>query len=271
MFEKFIKVSFNEFGNIPIYCVSLPGYTCRFGSNYTGVNLQTLQDKDMILLLQINIRDGISTVMGDRYVKSDGNKKILYVDANSLYGQSMSQALPYDEIKFDKNVKFEDILNSPDDSVVGYFIEVDIKHPDNIKQKTKHFPFAPVNNKINPVDFSDYMKKIKPSTHNETRKLLCDWTIKRNYLIHYRMLKFYLRHGVIVDKIHEIISFKQSKRLEKYIKFNTQKRNKAKTDFERDFRKLLNNAFYGKTKENVPNRLLKKFNKKDNTDEIIKQ
>ena len=73
------------------------------------------------------------------------------------------------------------------------------------------------------------------------------------------MLKFYVRHGMVVDKIHEIISSKQSKWLEKYINFNTLKRNKAKNDFEKDFYKLLNNAFYGKTMENVRNRLGLKF------------
>ena len=85
------------------------------------------------------------------------------------------------------------------------------------------------------------------------------------------MLKFYIRHGMIVDKVHEIISFKQSKWLEKYISFNTQKRNKAVNDVEKDFYKLLNNAFYGKTMENVKNRLKIKFVKKDDYREIIKQ
>ena len=74
-------------------------------------------------------------------------------------------------------------------------------------------------------------------------------------MVHYTMLKFYVKHGMIIDKIHEIISFKQSKWLEKHITFNTQKRNKAKNEFEKDFDKLLNNAFYGKTMENVRNRL----------------
>ena len=110
VFEKFIKVSVNEFGINPLYCVSLPGYTWQCGLKYTGINLQTLKDKGMILLLENNIRGGISSVMGDIYVKSDDNKKILYVDANNLYGHSMSEPLPYDEIKFDQNVKLEDIL-----------------------------------------------------------------------------------------------------------------------------------------------------------------
>ena len=84
--------------------------------------------------------------------------------------------------------------------------------------------------------------------------MLCDWTDKKNYLVHYRMLKFYVRHGMTVEKIHEVKSFKQSKWLEKYINFNTQKRNKAVNDFEKDFYKLLNIAIYGKTMENVRNR-----------------
>ena len=202
--------------------------------------------------------------MGDRYVRSDENKKILYIDANNLYGHSMSQHLPYDGIKFDKSIKLEDILNTPDDSDIGYFVEADLIYPDNIKQKTKNCPFAPVNKKINPDDFNDYMKEIKPDNYVQSSKLICDWSDKKNYLIHYRMLKFYVRHGMIVNKFHDIISFKQSRWLEKYINFNTQKRNKAKNDFEKDFYKLLNNAFYGKTMENVRNRLKIKFIKKDN-------
>ena len=265
VFEKF-KVSQNEFKINPLYCVRLPGYTWQCGLKYTGINLQTLQDKDMILLLEDNIRGGISSVMGDRYIKSDDNKKISYIDANNLYGHSMSQPLPYDENKFDKNIKLEDILNTPDDSDFGYFIEVDLKYPDNIKEKTKNFPFAPVNKKINHDDFNDYMKEIKPDIYLQPKKLICDWSDKKNYLVHYRMLKFYIKHGMVVDKVHNVISFKQSRWLEKCTT-----RNQAVNDFEKDFYKLLNNAFYGKTTENVRNRLKIKFNKKDDHGEIIKQ
>ena len=160
VFEKFIKISVNHYDINPLYCVSLPGYTWQCGLKYTGINLQTLQDKDMILLLENNIRGGISSVMGDRYVESNGEKKIMYFDANNLYGHSMSEPLTYDEIKFDNNVELEDILNTPDDIDIGYFVEVDLKYPDNIKEKTKNFPFAPVNKKSNPDDFNDYMKEI---------------------------------------------------------------------------------------------------------------
>ena len=69
------------------------------GLKYTGIFLQTLQDKDLILNSENNISGGSSAVMGDRYVKSDENKKIFYMDATLSYGHSMNQPLPYDEIE----------------------------------------------------------------------------------------------------------------------------------------------------------------------------
>ena len=203
VFEKFIKVSVNEFGINLLYCVSLPGYTWQCGLKCTGINLHTPQDKDMILSLENNIRGGISSVLGDRYIKSDENKKIKYIDANNLYGHSVSQPLPYDEIEMwhghphlYKNW-LEGIFYTPDDSDIGYFIEVDLRYPDNIKEKTKNFPFAPENKKID-TNNSDYMKEIKPSNYTQTKKLICDWTDKKNYLVHYGMLKFYVGRGMIV-------------------------------------------------------------------------
>ena len=93
-FEKTVQASVNEFGINPLYCVSLPGCTWQCGLKYAGMNLQTLQDKDMSLLVENNIRGGISSVMGDRHVKSVDNKKIISADSNNSYGHSISQPLP---------------------------------------------------------------------------------------------------------------------------------------------------------------------------------
>ena len=87
------------------------------------------------------------------------------------------------------------------------------------------------------------MKAIKPDTYKQTKKLLCDWSDKKNYLAHYGMLKFYIKHEMVVDKVQTVISFKQSKWLEKYINFNTQKRNQAVNDSEKDFYKLTEYRF----------------------------
>ena len=66
----------------------------------------------------------------------------------------VTQMLPYGEIEMwhghpDKYWNWlEEILNTPDDSDIGYFLENDLMYPDNIKEKTKNFPFCPENKKI---------------------------------------------------------------------------------------------------------------------------
>ena len=227
------------------------------------VKLQTLQDEDIILTFLNNIRGVVSSVKADRYVKSDENKKILYVDANNLYGWAMSEYLPYNENRFDRNVKLEEILNTPDDS--------DLRYPNKLKEKTKSFPLTPENKKNNPDDFSDYMKTIKPDTYTQTKKSICDWFDKKNYLVHYRLLKLYVRHGMKVERVYNVFSFKQSEGLGKYISSYTQKRSKARNEFEKDCYISSNNSFHGKTMQNFRNRIKVELIKKDDNDKIIKQ
>ena len=67
------------------------------------------------------------------------------------------------------------------------------------------------------------------------------------------MLKISNKQGMLVEKIHEVVSYNQSKWLKKYIKCDTIKRNEAQNDFEKNFYELLNDAFIGKTMEIVRN------------------
>ena len=86
--------------------------------------------------------------------------------------------------------------------VLGYFIEVDLRYPNNIKKNKKLSILS--RKKVIPIDnYNDYMKKIKPKNSTKGKKIICDWTDEKNYLIQYRMSKFYVRHVMILDIIHE--------------------------------------------------------------------
>ena len=169
------------------------------------------------------------------------------------------RCLKYPDLYTDK---LEEFLNTPDDNDNGFFIEVHLNYPDKKEETTKHFSCCPENRKFNPDKYNDYMKKIKPINYTTSKKLKCDWVDKKNYLIHYRILIFFVGHGMVTDKVQEIISFKQSKWLEKYFSPITQKRNRAKNDFEKDVFKLLVNAAFRKMIENDRNRLKIDFIKK---------
>ena len=122
-------------------------------------------------------------------------------------------------------------------------------------KKQKHFHFLPEKKTVKVEDFSPYMKTNKPEKYKPTEKLIMDQTNKQRYFLHYRDLKFYIRHGIRFLNVHTVYKFKQSPWLAKYIKYNTEQRKKAKTEFEKHFYKLMNNSFYGKTIENIRKRL----------------
>ena len=73
------------------------------------------------------------------------------------------------------------------------------------------------------------------------------------------MLKFYVKMGVKLTKIHRVIKFKQDYIGRDYIQNNTNKRATAKTEAEKDVRRLMNNSLYGRMCMNPLHFLQSKF------------
>ena len=91
---------------------------------------------------------------------------------------------------------------------------------------------------------------------------------KEKYVIHYENVKPESRLGLKLKKIHHILEFDQSQWLKQYVDFNKQKIIEAEKNGDKDGKplyKLMNNALYGKTRENLRNRIDVKLvsNKKD--------
>ena len=86
-------------------------------------------------------------------------------------------------------------------------------------------------------------------------KLAPNLMSKKNYGVHYRNLRYYLSQGLILKKVHRILEFKQSNWVKFYIDFKTQKRKEATNEADKNLFKLLNNAVYGKTMENMRKRI----------------
>ena len=116
--------------------------------------------------------------------------------------------------------------------IVILVISLKLKDSDNRKDKTRTFLFCPEKEIGHQDKISNHIKDKKPNIYTQNKKLICNWTDKKNYLIHYKMLKLYVRHGMVV---HEVISYRRNKWLEKYIHFNTEKRSRATSDFEKKF------------------------------------
>ena len=169
--------------------------------------------------------------MGEKFNPDENTSFLQYLDANNLYGWAMNQPLPTGGFKWVNDVTPDEIVKLENK---GYLLEVDVKYPKELHDWHNELPFMCEKMKINRVE------KLVPN--------LCD---KKKYVIHIRALVQALKHGFIIEKVHRVIEFNQSAWLKPYTDFNTELRTKAKNDFEKDFFKLMNNAVFGKTMENI--------------------
>ena len=79
---------------------------------------------------------------------------------------------------------------------------------------------------------------------NGVEKLIPNLYYKKRYVIHIRALERALKHGLVLERIHSAIEFKQSAWMKEYIDFNSKLRTAATTDFEKDLYKLMNNVVF---------------------------
>ena len=145
-----------------------------------------------------NMRGRSSACMGNRYVKR-GERKTVYEDMTNLYGWSMSQFLPTGDFRENKVARssVKSILRTPDNDEHGFLLECVLEYPSSIHEKNKTFSIFYLRKKtIEVKDFSPYMTENKPEKYKPTEKLIMDQTNKQCYFLHYRDLKFYIRHGI---------------------------------------------------------------------------
>ena len=172
----------------------------------------------------------------------------------------MSQYLPYGGFKWVEvnNETVNRILNKSDNSLHGYFLEVDLDYPEELHDIHNDYSMAPEKIKIEDEMLSPYSFEIKNEYDIKTggiNKLAPNLMSKKNYGVHYKNLQYYLSQGLILKKVHRILEFKQSDWMKPYIDFNTQKRKEATNEADKNLFKLFNTSVHGKTMENVRKRI----------------
>ena len=210
----------------------------------TEVKLELLTDPDMYLFFERGVRGGVSMIMkqyakaNNKYMRVDydPNKPSIYLpylDANNLYGWAMSQPLPVSGFQW---LSEEEILEMENDhsKIQRCTLEVDLDYPNHLHDLHNDYPLAPEQVRVNKVE-----------------KLIPHLGPRKNYVVHHAMLRQILKRGLKMTRIHRGVKYEESEFLAKYIDSNTKSRTRAKSDFEKDFFKLMNNSVFGKTMENV--------------------
>ena len=268
VFESFRVSAINNYGLDPANgYFTLPNFGWDAILKLTGVKLEQLTDIDKYLMCEHGIRGGISMITeryaeaNNKYMQDYDKKKetsyIMYLDANNLYGEAMTNKLPTGGFKSITGLDTNDIINYDANGDKGLFIKCDLEYPIELHDLHNNYPLAPESRNIQENELSDYQLnqiKIHKEKHNDKiKKLVPNLYDKIGYVCHIKNLQYYLKQGLKLKKIHRPLEFDQSEWLKPYIDFNTKKRAASKNDFEKDLYKLMNNAVFGKTMENVRN------------------
>ena len=242
VFEEFRSVCLENYKLDPAWYYTAPGLAWDAALKESRVKLELLTDYNMLLMIEKGIRGGISMISNrygkanNKYMigydKSKPSKYIQYLDANNLYGWAMCENLPVRDFRW----MIEEELQKW--KTVPCILEVDLEYPEQLHDLHNDYPLAPERLIVNKVE-----------------KLIPNLNDKKKYIIHHENLKQYLDLGMKLTCVHRGIRFVEEPWLESYIMKNTTLRTNAKNDFEKDFFKLMNNAVFGKTMENIRKRV----------------
>ncbi|XP_072039716.1 uncharacterized protein [Amphiura filiformis] len=243
VFENFRKTSLENYELDPCWYYTAPGLTYDGMLRTTSKRLELLTEYDKALFFFFFLRGGVSTIstryakannkyMGDDYDPSEPTKHIVYIDANNLYGWAMSQPLPVGDFEWMSTKELDNWREIP------CTLEVDLEYSKELHDLHNDFPLAPERLIVNKVE-----------------KLIPNLNDKEKYVIHHVALKQCLELGLKLIKVHQGIKYREEPFMKPYIEKNTRLRKNANSEFEKDFFKLMNNAAFGKTLENVRNRV----------------
>ena len=251
VFENFRDLCLKIYKLDPVYYFTAPGLAWDACLKITDIQLELLSDVNMLLMFEKGIRGGISIISNrygeanNKYMKKFNKKKLnkflMYLDANNLYGWAMSQKLPTHGFKWLSSGEMEKLFNNQIVQVwekIPCILEVDLEYPKKLHNLHNDYPLCPERVKCGNVE-----------------KLIPNLRDKKNYVIHYKNLMQCLKLGMKLKKIHRGIKFIESEWMKSYIDTNTKLRAQAKNNFEKDFFKLMNNSVFGKTMENIRNRV----------------
>ena len=262
VFERYRDLVFDQYGLECLAYVSAPQLAFDGMLRLTNEKLECIPQMSMINFIQKNIRGGIC-VCSKKYSKANNiylpnydsnqpSKFITYLDANNLYGSIMlNEKMPYSNYKWLDQSEIEniDFKNIDVKGELGYILQVDLIYPFSLQDRTCDYPLACEKILVNDELLSSYSINLRNELKLRPGKIyknIPNLMNKKNYVLHFANLQYFLKSGMILVKIHKVLQFTQKNFLHDFVKNNLDRRKQASSSFLSFYYKLQLNSIFGK-------------------------
>ena len=246
----------------PAHYITLPSLAWDAMLRTTRVQLELFTDITKYIFCELGTRGGISSI-NHRYARAnneyvvgyDENQKtshILYLDMNSLYPTAMKTYLPYKNFEWDEDTEkytMNFIMNIADEGSRGCILEVDLDYPDHLHDLHNMYPLAAEHVTTSLQFLSPY--NTGTVVNSKQRKLIPNLSRKEKYIVHFSALKFYLIQGLVLTRVRKVLVFDQAAWMGPFLDKCVYNRQRATSEFHKDFWKYMMNSCFGKTMENL--------------------
>ena len=242
VFEKCRNNGFKNYGLCPSHYFSTPALIWDVMFNMTKMELILIPFPNITIFFEKGMRGGVSYI-SDRYSKTNNKhfklyepkqeSKHIYLDANNLYGYTMSKCLPTSGFKWIVPNEF-DLNKYTSNSSKDCVLQVNLEYSKELKKLQNDYPLAPDKIQMTREMLSDYQLKIT-NLYNipigNVKKLVPNFFDKEKYVIHYENLQLFLRLGLKLKiYVYRVLEFSQSQWLKQYVEFKVTKKKKRCTN-----------------------------------------
>ena len=271
VFEYFRQTTRREDGLDGAHFLTVSQFAMSAALKRVNKTISLCPTPEMYRFFERSIRGGIAfcnshcvTASKPNGQATDNDLSIMYVDENNLYGAALSMKLPVSN--FEMCEDHIDWATIDTEGNTGYLLEVDLEYPPEIHDRTQHFPLAAENldlthamitpEMVTQLRLFNVARNNNPDTEMKTcKKLVATCANKYHYVVHFKVLQFYLRQGLRILTIHQVVSFHQEAIYKDYIDFNSGRRALSTNEFDKSYYKQKNNSLFGKSMEDTRNRM----------------
>lgn len=265
VFEEFGKWCMETYTLSPLHDISLAGYAFSLANFHSKEQFEIPTDAEIVTRILKNVRGGMSYLskrivngkserLGHINVKNEERCEILIADVNAMYQFCMLKSLPYKDYKMLSPDEYEhlDINTLTGEDGFGYVFFVNLDYPTHVMQNTMDLPLCPSKEKLDwnylTENKNDMEKACETSSGHDiaTNTLLFSHLPKTDQGIYYKLLQFYLKHGLVITKILAVMRFQEKPFLRDFITKNLNVRKTNPDKFYQQISKRIGNLVFGK-------------------------